>query len=137
METATVTSVSGKFFMFVGEVVADLKRQELAKVDADHLRLKRQVLAEELEDFKSKLASAVTTEKGRAEQDLISRGLGNTTVRQSMLRAIERDAADQLEKAHREYNRAIEEIALMERRVQEQAVPGWKRLLRLFGFYRR
>jgi hypothetical protein len=137
MQTTTVLSTSGSFFKLLAELVADLKRQELAHVDADLLRLKRQVLAERLEDFKSNLASAVKTDTSRTEQDLIFRGLGNTTVRQSAIRTIEKDAAEQSEKAHREYNRAIEEIALMDRKVQELAVPGWKKLLRIFGFYRR
>jgi len=113
METSTVIALTGGFFKFVGEVVADLKRQELATIDADLLNLKRTQLAEKLEDFKSDLDAAVKREKGRAEQDLISRGLANSSIRQSALWAIERDASNELARASREYNRAIEEIALL------------------------
>jgi len=128
METSTVIALTGGFFKFVGEVVADLKRQELATIDADLLNLKRTQLAEKLEDFKSDLDAAVKREKGRAEQDLISRGLANSSIRQSALWAIERDASNELARASREYNRAIEEIALLERKVKEQARPWWKKL---------
>ena len=59
--------------------------------------------------------------KAKAEQDLISRRLANTTVRQSSLRAIENDTATELEKATREYNRAIaDESTLTEVRDERQ-----------------
>ncbi|MHC4179183.1 MAG: hypothetical protein ACYSWU_16845, partial [Planctomycetota bacterium] len=127
---STIIALTGGFFKFVGEVVADLKHQQFAMIDAELLNLKRTQLAEKLEDFKSDLAAAAKEEKGRAEQDLISRGMGNTTVRESTLRAIEQDASKELERASREYNRAIEEIALIERKVNEQARPWWKKLFR-------
>lgn len=125
MDTSTVISVSGGFLKFVGEALADVKRQDLANVDADLLKLKRQVLAEKLEEFKSSLDTAAKLEKARSVQELISRGLANTTVRQSSLRAIEHDAATELERATREYNRAIEEIALIERKLEVQNRPRW------------
>lgn len=137
MDTSILISITGRFFQSVGEIVAELKRQELAKLDADLLTLKRQLLAEKHEEFESDLEDAVRIEKARTEQDLISRGLGNTTIRQSSLRAIENDAARELNQALREYNRALEEIALMERNMREQAESGWKKLLRRVGLYRR
>jgi hypothetical protein len=131
MDTPTVISVSGSFLKFVGETLADVKRQDLAKLDVELLKLKRTILAERLDEFRANLDAAVKQEKARTEQDLISRGLANTTVRQSSLRALENDAAIQLQGAAREYNRAIEEIALMERRVVVQnRPPWWKNLLR-------
>src|SRR5437016_6120365 len=78
MDTSTVVSLTGSFLKLVGEVLADVKRQDLATLDADVLKLKRQVLSEKLEEFKSRLDTALKQEKGKAEQDLISRGLGNT-----------------------------------------------------------
>src|SRR5207237_7080435 len=133
----TVIAVKGHFLTFVGEVVADLKRQDLAAIDADLFRLKRAVLKEKLEEFQSGLVAAVTQQKAKVEQDLISRGLSNTTVRQGMLQAIERDAATESERASREYNRAIEEIALMERRLEVQNRRSWwKKLIQRVGFSR-
>jgi hypothetical protein len=138
METSTLISLTGSFLKLVGEVLADVKRQDLATLDADMLRLKRDLLSEKLQDFKSTLDAAVTQEKGKAEQDLISRRLSNTTVRQSTLRAIDHDAATELERATREYNRAIEEIALMERKLDVQnRPPWWRKLLRSCGLSRR
>ena len=130
MDTTTVIALTGTFLKTVGEVVADLKRQELGRLDADLLNLKRTGLDEKLEAFKSQLDAAAKKEKGRARQDLISRGLGNSTLLDGALRAIEQDASTELERATREYNRAIEEIALLERKVKEQARPWWKRLFR-------
>jgi hypothetical protein len=138
METSTVISLTGGFLKLVGEVLADVKRQELATLDADLLNLKRQLLSEKLEEFKVSLDAGVKTEKGNADQDLISRGLGNTTVRESTHRAIEHDAATELERASREYNRAIEEIALMERTLAVQnRPPWWRKLLRSCGLSRK
>ncbi len=131
MDTSTVIAASGSFLKFVGEALADVNRQDLANIDADLLRLKRTVLAEKLEEFKSRLDIAAKQEKAKTEQDLISRGLANSTVRQSSLRAIENDAATELERATREYNRAIEEIALIERKLEVQNRPAWwKKVLR-------
>ncbi len=125
MNTSTIISVSGSFLKFVGEALADVKRQDLSNVDAELLTLKRRVLAEKLEEFKSSLDAAAKLDKAKTEQDLISRGLANTTVRLSSLRAIENDAATELERATREYNRAIEEITLMERKLEIQNRALW------------
>jgi hypothetical protein len=46
-----------------------------------------------------------------------------------MLRTIDQDSTNELNNATREYNRAIEEIALLERQVREQATPFWTRFL--------
>jgi hypothetical protein len=129
MDTPTIISMTGGFLKSVGEVLADVKRQDLAKVDADFLKLKRDVLNEKLEEFKSRLDVAVKQEKAKAEQELNDRGFGNITVRQSRVRAIENDAATELERVTREYNRAIEEIALVERRLEVQVRPSWWRKL--------
>ena len=138
METSTIVSLTGKFLQVVGEVLADVKRQDLADADAKMLRFKRGLLSENLEHFKQDLNVAASQEKAKAEQDLLSRGLGNTTVRQSSLRAIEADAATELARATREYNRAIEEIALIERKLAVQnRPPWWKKSLRRFGLARR
>lgn len=136
MEISTVISTTVSFVKFAGEVIADLKRQELARIDADLLGLKRTVLTEKLEEFKSNLAVAVKQEKARAEQGLISRGLSNSTVRDSTLRAIDQDASNEVTRASREYNRTMEEIALLERKVNEQAQSWWRKVLRFLGLRR-
>lgn len=138
MDISTVISATGGFLKLVGEVLADIKRQDVATLDADLLRLKRQILSEKLEEFKVKLDIAVKKEKGKAEQNLISRGLGNSTIRDTMLRAIEHDAATEVERASREYSRAIEEIALLERRLEVQNRPTlWKKFFRSCGLSRK
>lgn len=128
METSTIISLTGGFFKFVGDVIADLKSQELATINVDLLNLKRTQLTEKLEEFKTELDAFVNKEKARAEQDLISRGMGNTTIRDSILRGIEQDASNELQKVLREYNRAIEEIVLLERKVNVQARPRFKKI---------
>ncbi len=117
MDPSTIISLTGGFLRFVGETVADLRRLDVSSIDVDLLNLKRSHLAEKLKDFNRELEVAVKREKGRAEQDLISRGLSNSTIRSSTLRGIESDASKELDNATREYNRAIEEIALLERKV--------------------
>ena len=133
MEISTVIATTGSFIKYAGEVIADLKRQELATIDRELLNLKKTVLTEKLEESKAELEASVKQEKARAVQDLISRGLSNSTVRDSTLRAIEQDASNELTKASREYNRTMEEIALLERKVNEQARSWWAKIL---GFFR-
>lgn len=74
------------------------------------------------------MSVAVEQARGRSAQDHISRGLYNTTVLTSSLRQIQTDADEQMTKATREYNRAIEEIALKEREVNERASSVFNRL---------
>jgi len=137
MDTSTVISVSGTFLKLVGEVLGEVKRQDLANINAEFLRRKRNILSEKLEQFKSDLDIAANHEKARAEQDLISRGLANSTVRQSTIRSIETDPATQMERATCEYNRAIEEIALIERSIEVMnRPPWWKNVLRACGLCR-
>src|SRR5262249_16771538 len=111
---------TGGFLKFVGEELTDLKRHDLAMIKADLLRLKRRILTENLEEFKVSQDAAVKKAKAKAEQDLISRGLANTTVRQSTLPAIDNARGNELEKAAHDYNRTIEELALMERKLGVQ-----------------
>ena len=122
-------SITGGFVQFAGELLADLKRQDIARIDIDLLRLKRTQLSEKLEDTKRDLGEAVRKEKAKAEHDLINRGLSNTTIRDGKLRSIEQDANTELDRAMREYNRAIEEIALMEQRIKVEGRRWWKRFL--------
>lgn len=129
MDTSAVISITGGFLQFAGELLAELKRQDIAQIDADLLRLKRNQLREKLEDFKRDLGQAAKKEKAKAEQDLISRGLSNSTIRDGKLRSIEQDANTEMERSMREYNRAIEEIALMEQRLKTNARSWWKRIL--------
>mgnify|MGYP006272615091 CR=1 FL=1 len=49
------------------------------------------------ESARRRVARQRTQEHGRAEQDLISRGLGNTTVRESVRRGIGRQAEEQMQ----------------------------------------
>lgn len=127
MEISAGISFTTAFTKFVGAIVADLKREELAKINLELLNLKRNELADRLADYKSQMAKAVAQDEAQAKQDLISRGLGNTTLVNNTLRAIEKNASDEIYKATREYNRAIEEIALLERQVKAQ-LPWWRKI---------
>ncbi len=128
MDTTTVISLTVPFLKMVGEVVADLKRQELAQLDVDLLKVKRTELSERLDDFTSDMDKAVKHEKARAVQDSARLGMANTTVPTSNCRAIEQDASTELARATREYNRAIEEIALLEQKINVRSHRWWKPL---------
>jgi hypothetical protein len=129
MDASTAASLASNFLQAVGELVADLKRRELAEIDLDLLRLKRDELRRKLEDLKCHLAESVIVQKAKTEQSLLTRGLSNSTIRDGMLRAIEQDANGQMERAVREYNLVIAELALTEQRIKANARPLWKRLL--------
>src|SRR5262249_9035935 len=108
-------------------------KRDLADIDAELLNLKKRELAEKLAETLVELEASVTKKKGAAVQDLINRGLGNTTVKESVLRAIDQDAVRDREKAIREYGRATEEIALLERKLYVQSQTWWRKLLRWLG----
>ena len=132
MSLPTVIAATGPFLKLVGEVLADLKRQELADIDIAFLDLQRSKLADGLRECQAKVQEEVVRRQAQARQDFISRGLGNTTVVDSALRAIEQDAANELSKAMLEHNRALEEIALRERQVRAQSRSSWRRFLGWF-----
>jgi hypothetical protein len=129
MEVTTVLSITGPFMRFVGETLAEAKSQRLDQVTLEMLRLKRVMMAERLEECQTNVERFVKVETGRVLQDHISRGLGNSTVLTTTARSVVRDADEQLIKATREYNRAIEELALLERQVRERPSTFWRRLL--------
>lgn len=130
METSTAITLGGAFLKLVGNELADIKSRRLADIDLELLELKQTVLSEKLEAFKADLDEVIIKEKARVEQDMISRGLANTTVRSSQLHAIDQEAKKEVERATLEYNRAIEEIALLKRKVAERSRPWWKRIFR-------
>jgi len=134
MGTQELFSVTGSFLKFVGELLADTRKQNLARIDADVLQLKRTVLAEKLQEFTAQLAVAVAQKKAEIEQGCITRGLGNTTILLSKQRAVEQGASAESEKAHCEYNRAIEELALLEKRLTEESCTLWQRIKRRIGW---
>lgn len=136
METSVLLGMAGKFVSTAGEILADLKRRDIGTIDADLLRLKREKMTEALDQLRADVGKAVEQKKAEAKQDLISRGLANSTVLDSMMRRVEQDAGDELDKASREYSRNLEEIALLERKVAEQNKPVWKKLLNLIGVRR-
>jgi multidrug efflux pump subunit AcrB len=131
-----ILGMAGKFISVAGEIIADLKRRDSATVDAELLKLKREKLSEALEQMRADVAKAVIQKKAQVQQDLVSRGLYNSTVLESMNRQVDQDAADETEKAAREYARDIEEIALMEQKVAVQNKPWWSKALNFFGIRR-
>lgn len=136
MESAVILGMAGKFISVAGEILADLKRRDGATIDADLLKLKRERLSEALEQLRADVAKAVIQKKAEVQQDLVNRGLFNSSLLESNIRRVEQDAADETEKASREYARNVEEIALMERKVAEQNKSAWLRLLNFFGIRR-
>ncbi|MFL5244671.1 MAG: hypothetical protein ACJ8FY_21425 [Gemmataceae bacterium] len=135
MSLATVVAITGPFIKFVGDMLADLKREESGKTDLALFDLQRTVLNERFGDYKEELQKLVAQEKGRAVQDSISRGLGNSTVLDSKRSAIDRDAANELAKATREVSRANEHIALLERQAKERAASSSKKILSWCGTF--
>lgn len=136
MDSTGILGMASKFISISGEMLADLKCREMATIDADLLKLKREKLAEALEQLRADVGKAVEQKKAEAKQDLVNRGLANSTVLDSMIWRIEQDGADELDKASREYSRNTDEIALMERKIAVQNKPVWKKLLNLVGIRR-
>ncbi len=128
MESATGIALTGGFIKFVGETLAELKSQTLGNLDIDLLRLKKAVLEEKLTDYIANAQIETQHEKARVEQDMIDRGLSGSTVRLNMLQSVDSKWSARIQDASRDYARAIEELAILERRVKDQGWP-WRHLL--------
>lgn len=130
MDIATITKIVGGFAKYTTDTLAELKRAEFATIDLDLLMLKRESLFDKLQDLERDLGDAVDVEKKNKRAELAASHLSNSNVFPAFSMGIERDVNDQLNVARREYGRAIEEIALMERRIVEGRVPALKRFWR-------
>jgi len=116
--------VVGPFYAAVGESVEELTRRNTAEIDPDLLRLKREEIADKFEDAKSGLAKAADLAKKNAIADLSSRGLLGSSLKESSQKSIDGKATEELGKMQREYNRALERIAVLERNVSGREVKA-------------
>ena len=114
----------------MGETLADLNRRQDADIEWDLLRLKRSVLADKLEQTKLKLVEETKLEIANHIASLSSRGLGNSTIVTAFQLNIEKQAAVELDRMVIEYNRAIEEIAYLDRKVSVLRLGFWQRAKR-------
>jgi len=112
----------------MGEVRANLDRQSVADLDLDQINLLRLQVDQKFNELKAQLADFVALRKDTVEKVMIERGVTNATIRFNMLRIIDKEASDETEIAAREYNRGIEELSLLERKVQDANRSWWKKL---------
>jgi hypothetical protein len=113
------------FYKVVGEAVEELTRRSIAEIDTDLLRLKREELTDQLEETRASVAQAANLEKKNQIADLASRGLSGATLKESFENGVDTRSTEVLKKMHREYNRAIEKIALLERKVRARQWWPW------------
>lgn len=130
MDIPTITKIVGGFAKFTTDTLVELKRAEFATIDLDILRLKRESLFDRLQDLERDVGEAIDVEKKNKRAELAGQGLSGSNVFPAFSMAIERDGNEQLNVARREYGRAVEEIAVMERRIIEGRVPALKQLWR-------
>lgn len=120
MEPSVAAELTGAFVKHIGATLADLKSADLSDIEVEIFDHKRGILSEKLTDLESRRQDRVVLEKRNKLADLSSRGLANSSMVDSFNRAIENDANTLLADARREYNRAIEEIAILERRALDR-----------------
>jgi hypothetical protein len=118
----------------IGEQLAEIKRLAISEIDTDILRLKRTVLEEKLAQFNQQMLLNSQKDKSNKLQELNSRRLGNSSLVSSAIHALENAYNSQLLVATTGYNRAIEEIALLERKIAENNMNCFRRIQRFFGF---
>ena len=118
MDADTWLEIVAPFYKAVGEAVEELSSRRVTQLDIDLLRLKREELTDRLEETRAAVAAAADLEKKNKLGDLASRTLQGSSMREISQTGVDTRSADVLEKMHREYNRGIERIALLERRVR-------------------
>lgn len=134
MTPADTVELAVHFIKLIGEQLAEIKRIAISEIDAEMLRLKRNVLEEKLARFKQEMLKHFQTDKAAKLQDLNSRGLSNSSMVFSVTQALENSYNSRLLFATTEYNRAIEEIALIERKISKINMTFIQRFQRYFGF---
>jgi len=130
MDADTWLKVAGPFYTAVGEVLEELTRRSIAEIDVELLTIKREELSDRLEETRSAVAKAADLEKKNAVADLIARGLGGSSLKESTVNGVDNRSAEVLDKMHREYNRAIEKVALLEHNVTVRNGQWWLRPVR-------
>jgi hypothetical protein len=111
--------------MAIGEVVEEFSRKSIAEIDVNSLRLEREKLAEKLEDAKAAIVKAADLEKKNKVADLAQRGLLSSSMKESSSNGVDTRSADVLDKMHREFNRAIEKLALLEQKINVRNSRWW------------
>ena len=106
----------------------DLKSRELASIDLELLQLRRSTLEENKTAFLEEAGASRTREIANVRAELVGRGLSNSTLLTTRTRAVEKEWAIKVERALQEHDRALEELALYERKVRAQQ-PPWTRIL--------
>ena len=104
---------AGAFYKVLGNRMQAVRAKNIADLDREFLGLEQQRIEEALERLGNELKKTVEIEKSEATQDLIQRGLYNSTVKDSVLKNIERESYSRFESAAREVARAKEEIGLL------------------------
>lgn len=64
VESSVILGMAGKFVSKSGEILADLKRRDIATIDADLLKLKREKMSEALEQLRVDVGKASEEKKG-------------------------------------------------------------------------
>jgi hypothetical protein len=137
MEPLVLAKLTAGFVEGAGKVLAEIQKEDLAFLQLKKISIAMDRLKERYEDFKGKLDDAVLQLKSEKRQDLINRGMSNTSVADSFISAIDRDAGKELVEATREFNRTREELALREQEIRIRNRSVWTRfclwLCRPFG----
>ena len=127
MDAGEWVSIVAPFYTAIGQVLEEFSRQTIAEIDIALLRLEREKLTEKLEDTRTAIVKAADLEKKNKIADLASRGLLGSSIRESSSNGVDTRSADVLEKMHREYNRAIEKLALLEQKVNVRNNQWWRK----------
>ena len=121
MDVRKLLSVTSPFYESVGRVVEEITRLSIDEMDIDFLQLRRSELTEQLENARKNLAEAAELDKKNRFAELADRGLSGSSIREAVHHNVNTEAADELETIHREYIRAIENIGLIERKINSNA----------------
>jgi len=134
MDASEWANIVSPFYLAVGRVVEEFSRKTVAEIDIELLRLEREKLTEKLDDTRVGIVKAADLEKKNVVADLASRGLLGSSMKESSQKAVDNRSADVLDKLHREYNRAIEKLALLEQKIKARNRQWWLKPFRwIFG----
>jgi hypothetical protein len=118
------SSVTAEISKVTKEILDELSSKALGKIKLERIRLKRRELLDKLQHFKEDLAKKVTQAKAKVDQDYMSRGFYNSSLHTGDVKEIEIQAVTETRTADQEYQRALDELKLVEDEVKLEISSG-------------
>jgi hypothetical protein len=117
MEVVSAIPALEVFHTCVRGALSYVRERDARNADIELLRLHEQKIIESLRKLRDQTLVSLEQEKARKVQDLIDRGLYNSSLKDCEFRRLEEDAWTRINDAEKEATRTFEEIAIARKKL--------------------